>query len=166
MDIDSIFEDDDSTQAQLTEILQKNKLKNPTVNPLTEKQDRENAIQTLKESLQANLEYKILLEDQLNMIEDSQKRNNILQRDLRMISSLKGAYHPSNSKKYGNMLHKRKAELLFFVDRNGEEPPPNEDMVTLQQQSKNVKIAYKTKKWTDDEKENLRKGIQDRKSVV
>lgn len=147
---------EDKNLDKLKEILEANKV---TVAEKLEIEDEEaektKILAELKETLNMNLKYKETLQDQLNEIDDSQKRNEILQREIRMLSSLRGSYRPSNSKKYATILQKRTADVYFFTDKNGEQPPENEDS----SKKEKVPTSIKSKKWSDHELKKLREGI-------
>lgn len=156
-DIDEIEEK--NLENKLKEILEANKVKVAEEYEIQdEEKEKQRIIEELKDTLETNLKYKETLQDQLYKIEDSQKRNEILQREIRMLSQLRGSYRPSNSKKYVTILQKRTAEVYFFTDKNGEQPPDNQDTIRKKEEQK-VPSNVKTKKWTEEELKKLREGI-------
>jgi hypothetical protein len=112
-ELDETEEDD----KKLKEILQKHKIQE--FQEIDEEQVKKAKIQSLKQSLELNLNYKQALELQISQLEEKMKANEASQRNLRLMTSMSGATRPSNSKKYNVSVQKRSADSYFFVDASG-----------------------------------------------
>ncbi|KAJ1730279.1 hypothetical protein LPJ61_003097 [Coemansia biformis] len=129
--------------------------------------DDDEAYELACTSLENNLRCQRLLRSQLGALEAAQRRNKELQGSIGALLSMQGR---ASGRRGGRRNKDDRAALMdpvtgearimggmFFVDADGERPPDNRDAVRKQ---KHPPIVYRTRRWTDAEREALVRGVR------
>eukprot|EP01118_Nematostelium_gracile_P009440 TRINITY_DN3185_c0_g1_i2.p1 TRINITY_DN3185_c0_g1~~TRINITY_DN3185_c0_g1_i2.p1 ORF type:complete len:485 (-),score=120.92 TRINITY_DN3185_c0_g1_i2:448-1902(-) len=101
----------------------------------------------IKKSLLLNRQYQELISREMTKLQQAMHRNSELQKRIRSIISLKPTRKVSQAKK------------PLFADADGNTPSENQDTISRRQALGNIPSVFLTKKWTQEDVDNLTKGV-------